>query len=94
MIAASQLTILVSAVALICAVSMMLHLRGDAKARCGARAACGRTLFRAEERRAMTMGSIVFDALSDIVLNIVDMIFSRKTSARESRKGAGHDGER
>ena len=40
------------------------------------------------------MGSIVFDALSDIVLNIVDMIFSRKASARESRKGADHDGER
>ena len=40
------------------------------------------------------MGFIVFDALSDIVLNIVDMIFSRKTSARESRKGADHDGER
>lgn len=30
MIAASQLTILVSAVALICVVSMMLHLRGEA----------------------------------------------------------------
>lgn len=30
MIAASQLTILVSAVALICVVGMMLHLRGEA----------------------------------------------------------------
>ncbi|MDM8289635.1 hypothetical protein QUW41_10020 [Slackia piriformis] len=30
MIAASQLTILVSAVALICVVSMMLYLRGEA----------------------------------------------------------------
>lgn len=39
------------------------------------------------------MGAIIFDALSDIALAIVDMIFARKTGAREGEKGASHDGE-
>ena len=39
------------------------------------------------------MGAIIFDALSDIALTIVDMIFARKTGAREGEKGASNDGE-
>ncbi len=39
------------------------------------------------------MGAIIFDALSDIALTIVDMIFARKAGVREGEKGASHDDE-
>lgn len=37
--------------------------------------------------------SIVFDALSDIFLSIVDMVLSRKTDDRANGKEERHDGE-
>lgn len=40
------------------------------------------------------MGAIIFDTLGDIVLNLVDMVLSRKTSAGKGRKGEHHDDKR
>ena len=40
------------------------------------------------------MGAIIFDTLGDVVINRVDMVLSRTTSADKGRKGERHDDKR